>query len=335
MDARPRFEIRPEGQTKKVLGDGDCSVHALVCAIMAWILSLGPGQRKAELYAFLMSHCYNRETKMIVPSQLRMYIGTLGDRSDPGVQNVLDIKEPLVEEGSAFFFNTASYLLRARINVWIHNEYHPFGDLVHDFDLHIINVPGHFETLVPYVQLIQIMHQLGANFAEWRSAFFVGTEKYLRAGPPRWDKAVGGLVHDLYQDLDEFQGDLCNSLKIAWRQPNNSGSVNVSVQAPHNTKVQVAWTNSRDSFGQTCPKRTLLSQVTVNVEEKKPEWHEYWFTHLKKRLTDPTISEREVERLWKHIAQYESLTPTDKEKLDKRFFEEVSAIAAARIAKTL
>lgn len=214
----PRFDHVPEGETKYVIGDGDCSAHAVICAIIAWLLSLPPGARKQSVYQLLMQHCYDPQARMMVPSNFRHYIGTLGNHRDPGAANVADLKAHLTEEGSSFFFTTISRMLHVQINVWIQNEYHPFG-LSRGFSdhLHIRNVPAHFEAIVPFSQLAAINDNLGDRYHGWYVSFFTKLDRYYKFnGNFRWSEEIGEFVQNVELDTHAFQLDLTNSLVAAF-----------------------------------------------------------------------------------------------------------------------
>jgi hypothetical protein len=309
MDAHE--SVAPGGEDKLVPGNGDCSVLAFVATLVALIVSLKPGSLKSCLYEKMMGLVYNRETGLLIPQQLRLAAAREAQKRygadkdhEPGIDNLYNVTEFLYEDGSDLFFNIVAEWFELNVIVWTQQTGvwvpRPFPlESRYSLSVHIRNVPGHYQGIVPHDWLEMTHRNLGSDdYQAWYRKFFQPVDKYIEMKHERTvhyfkDGTVGIEECQQVFNMDLFHQDLTASLNLGLRV--------------------------RDLPSEPAPVKRpdVVKRKPVPVQ-KDPEWKGAWVKHLESLKKQPGADKPQLDL---YIAAYNKGSAEFKNKKDKEQFE--------------
>jgi hypothetical protein len=211
-----------KGKIKEILGDGDCSAHAVIACVMIVILSLDKFSKKFEdILNKLCEFAFDRMNNYFSGSMLRTKIGEYVEKNKKDL-NVLNIDNKIkdiknvtntIETGSDLFYEIACRLFNIKIHIYSYNPSSNKTFLAHVFPkinnliskksneldvdipanlanfkpVYILNPSGHFDIMCTNTDLELIKKYCSLPlYHRWFTNFFVDLNYYMKVSNPSY-----------------------------------------------------------------------------------------------------------------------------------------------------
>lgn len=288
------LDERPAGTLCAAPGNGDCAGNSMIIAIVAWICSLPAGEEKSRLIELLGAECFAPGKTF---ADLRLFVAKMCEAYAPkgAVANIRELGKSLTEEGSDAFFETLAEWLHLGITVWMNDSVgHVYGGIyAKNGTIHLVGGSGHFDAWIPDDQYANMIKMLAES----------GTNVPYISNPLR--KGKGKVMFDLAkgQELQALLLSLANSMNSNSAKPEESPVVDINNDNNDNTVIAADQPTKPPQWA-----GALADFLAANVDH---------LTRIQKRLADV----------------YFKASPKNRLAMDKEWFDEQGAIAAAKLAK--
>jgi hypothetical protein len=215
-----------KGKIKEILGDGDCSSHAVIASVMMLILFLPRHTprdfpKQTEIFNRLCEYAFDNKNNYFSASLLRINIGAYAEKLNLAITNldaiIKDIKRTgeVINAGSELFYEIACRLFNIEIHIYGHDREKnrtyqmgiPGGHIFprknnfrlkksdgSDVDIpanltpvYILNPSGHFDVMCTDTDLELIKRYNSLPlYYRWFTNFFVNTNYYLYVYNPSY-----------------------------------------------------------------------------------------------------------------------------------------------------